>query len=67
MGMVKSFFCTRSMLKELNLTNIVLIPKVENPTKMSQCRPISLCNVVYKIISKVLTNRLKRVLHKVIS
>lgn len=55
------------MLKELNHTNIVLISKVENPTKMSQFKPISLCTVVYKIISKVLTKRLKRVLPKVIS
>lgn len=55
------------MLKEVNHTNIVLISKVDNPRKMSQFRLISLCNVVYKIILKVLTNRLKRVLPKVIS
>lgn len=67
MGMVKSFFHSRRMLNELNHTNIVLIPKVDNPMKMSQFRPISLCNVVYKIISKVVTNRLKKVLPKVIS
>lgn len=67
MGMVKNYFQSRRMLKELNHTNIVLIPKVDNPTKMSQFRPISLCNVVYKVISKVLTNRLKRVLPNVIS
>lgn len=65
--MVRSFFQSRRMLNELNHTNIVLFPKVENPRKMSQFRPISLCNVVYKIISKVLMNRLKKVLPKVIS
>lgn len=45
-------------------TNIVLIPRVENPTSMKDLRPISLCNVIHKIISKVLANRMKEVLAK---
>ena len=54
------------MLPALNHTHIVLIPKVKNPVKMSDFRPISLCNVIYKIITKMLTNRLKQILPQII-
>src|SRR3989337_2945077 len=50
-----------------NTTTIVLIPKVDVPEKVSQFRPISLCNVVYKVIAKMLAARLKVFLPDVIS
>ena len=55
------------MVPEINHTNIVLVPNVKWPEKMSDFRPISLCDVIYKIISKVLANRLKRILPNIIS
>jgi len=51
----------------INSTNIVLIPKVDSPSKPSEYRPISLCNVFYKLISKVLANRLKPILPHIVS
>ena len=56
---VLDFLNNGNMLPEINHTNIVLIPKIRNRVKMSNFRLISLCNVIYKIISKVLANRLK--------
>jgi hypothetical protein len=45
---------------DLNLTYVAFIPKTQSPTSLMEFRPISLCNVLYKIISKVLANCLKK-------
>jgi hypothetical protein len=50
-----------------NDTTIVLVPKIKVPEKVTQLRPISLRNVVYKVISKMFTSRLKGLLPEIIS
>ncbi|XP_004305638.1 PREDICTED: putative ribonuclease H protein At1g65750-like [Fragaria vesca subsp. vesca] len=64
---VISFLTTKEMPHDLNFTHVVLIPKVKEVQDMSQLRPIALCNVIYKIASKVLANRLKQFLLEIIS
>jgi hypothetical protein len=55
------------MLGAFNTTFLALIPKEDNPTTFEKFRPISLCNCIYKIISKVIARRLKSVLSNQIS
>jgi hypothetical protein len=64
---VQSFFRGWFMLREFNHTNIALLPKVDNPSQTNHCRPISLTNFNYKIISKILSKRFKPFLQKIIS
>ena len=51
----------------LNATFITLIPKCDKPTTLGDFRPISLCNLIYRTISKLATIRLKVILDKAIS
>lgn len=63
----KIWLNTISFPAQLNDTNVVLIPKKENACCLKDLRPIALCNVLYKILAKVLSNRLKILLPNLIS
>lgn len=60
-------FLNRRSLDSINSTYITLIPKIKQPIRIRNFRPISLYNVLYKIIATMLVNRLKLVLNHIIS
>ena len=61
---VQSFFLNGWLLKDFNKTFISLIPKNKGAHNFNHFRPISLCNVSYKVISKIIVNRLRPLLDK---
>ncbi|CAN1218975.1 Transposon TX1 uncharacterized 149 kDa protein [Linum perenne] len=64
---IVNFFITGDMPEGWNDTHITLIPKVPNAESISQYRPISCCNFRYKIISKILSSRLKNLIPAIVS
>lgn len=64
---IQEFFTSGRLLQQWNATILTLIPKKPNAVLISDFRPISCCNTVYKVIAKLLANRLKKVLRSVIS
>lgn len=58
---------TSKFSNTINDTTLVLILKKDNVEEVNDLRPIILCNVLYKIIAKVLSNRLQRILPVIIS
>ena len=64
---VLSVLASGHVLHKMNYTHIVLIPKINEPKIVADFRPISLANVVSRIVSKVLANQIKQILPNVIS
>lgn len=57
---VQEFFCTGKLLRQINATALVLMPKVEKPNRIQDYKPMACCSTLYKIIAKVLSVRLQR-------
>ena len=64
---VRKIFTAMEIAEELYRTHITFIPKIPESETLNNYRPISLCNTVYKIVSKILVARLRPLLGKLIS
>jgi hypothetical protein len=67
MGVFQDFYTPSKFVKSINATFLALIPKKSRAVDHKDFRPISLVSGVYKIIAKVLANRLRKVVEKIIS
>lgn len=64
---VQECFRTSIIRKEVNRTLLILIPKTMGASTFNQFRPISLCNFVYKIVSKIIATRMRKIIPKLVS
>ncbi|XP_061352346.1 uncharacterized protein LOC133297248 [Gastrolobium bilobum] len=64
---IHSIWENPDLVATINSTLIVLIPKENNPSQMSQFRPIYLCPVIYKVLSKIVVQRMFGLMDKIIS
>lgn len=64
---VQQFFHGGVLPREINVALITLLPKCENASTIREFRPIACCTILYKVISKILANRMKVVLGSIIS
>lgn len=62
----KEFFQSSIMAQFINTTAIALVPKVSSPTTVKDYRPIACCTTLYKLISKIITRRLKEVISDIV-
>ena len=64
---IKNIFRERTIPLTLNQTHIALIPKIKGPESIGSFRPISLCNTIYKVITKIIVARIRPLLDKLVS
>ena len=63
---IREFFSSGRLLKQMNHTVIALLPKSTHTTSVSDYRPIACCNVIYKVIPKILASRMASILPGII-
>jgi retron-type reverse transcriptase len=66
LDLCEGFYSSRICMQSINSSHIVLIPKIDNPTKVGDYRPISLLNPSVKLLTKLLANRLQKVITQLI-
>ena len=64
---IKNIFRERIIPLTFNQTHIALIPKIKGPESIGSFKPISLCNKVYKVITKIIVTRIRPLLDKLVS
>lgn len=64
---VLDFFIIGKLLKVMNVTTLTLVPKVECPGTVSYFRPIAWCTILYKCMTKLISEKLNGVLHDIVS
>ena len=64
--LIEAFFEEEICLRSVNTSHITLIPKKDGPSTAADYRPISLLNTSFKLITKVLANRLQKIIRQII-
>lgn len=65
--LINEVYLNSKHIEKINQTLLILIPKVNSPESMKHLRLIGLCNVIFKIVSKIMCNRLKTVMAKLVA
>lgn len=64
---IKGIIDQGMLVKDLNATFIVLIPKIQGPETIHHFWPISLCNVTYKVVTKMIVNRVRQLMPQLVA
>lgn len=64
---IRSVFQHHEHIGDVNDTFLCVLPKVAKPKRVMQFRPIGLCNLTYKLITKIIVNRIKHLLPSLVS